>query len=146
MKKIAVIVIGLIAALMLAYMSLPRAAPRPPEYLSKLGPELGVTFPPNTRLVGVRRENGMDDWIGAKVEMDARDWPAFLASTPLDELHIGPGDGGHFGPDQAFWDPNSHHDLRSGQVWLEKEFRALNIGVAAIGESRIAVYIVNHGT
>ena len=142
--------VGVLAAFALAavvlYQCLPRAKPRPPETLAALAPELSVFFPPSTRLMAVRRLNGMDDWIGVKVEMSRSDWPAFLSSTSLDSAAL-TRDGAHlFGPDQGVWDPNRHSELRGGQVVLSGQFRALNVGVADLGEDRVLVYIVNHGS
>jgi hypothetical protein len=133
-------------ALVGLFVFLPRAEPHEPETLAALAPELSVTFPPSTKLIGVLRENGMDDWIAAKVTMNRSDWPSFLASTTLDESRLTPGEGGRFGPNQGFWDPNGHADLRSGQAWLADKFRALNVGVADLQAARVVVYIVNHGT
>lgn len=124
----------------------PRAEPGPPESLAALAPELGVRFPPSTKLVGVLRENGLDDWIAAKLTMSRNDLPIFLASTPLDESRLSPGEQGHFGPDRTFWDPSSHPDLRSGQAFLTDVARAFNVGVADLDAVTVAVYIVNHGT
>jgi hypothetical protein len=142
--------VALIAALLLVvaagvFQCLPRAQPRSPETLAALAPELGVTFPPSTRLLGVRRLNGMDDWIGVKVEMRRADWPVFLSSTPIDPATLTPGEAGLFGPDQGFWEPNQHSDLRAAQAVLG-EVRALNVGVADVGSETVIVYIVNHGS
>jgi len=99
---------GIVGVLLLAgatlFVGTPKSKPRPAESLAALGPELGVVFPPSTRLIGVLRQNGMDDWIAAKVTMSRGDWPAFLASTTLDDSRLAGGEGGLLGPDQTFWE------------------------------------------
>ena len=112
--------------------------------LDDLGREVGLKFPPSARLIGFNRENGMDDYLQFKVEIDAADFPKFQASSPVPEAVMEPGEGGLLGPDQGFWDPSRAKDLRTGQKSLPNA-RALNIGVAENG-AKVSLYIVNHGT
>jgi len=115
-----------------------------PASLSDLSREVGLVFPASARLIGFNRENGMDDYLQFKVEMDAGDFPKFQASSPIPEAAMEPGEGGLLGPDQGFWDPNRSKNLRTGQKSLPNA-RALNIGIAEHG-AKVSVYIVNHGT
>jgi len=112
--------------------------------LDDLGQEVGLKFPPSARLIGFNRENGMDDYLQFKVEINAADFPEFQASSPVPEAVMEPGEGGLLGPDQGFWDPNRAKNLRTGQKSLPNA-RALNIGVAENG-AKVYLYIVNHGT
>lgn len=112
--------------------------------LDELGREAGLTFPASARLIGFNRENGMDDYLQFKVEIDAADFPKFQASSPIPDAAMKPGVGGLLGPDDGFWDPNRPKNLRTGQKSLPNA-RVLNIGVAEHG-AKVWLYIVNHGT
>jgi hypothetical protein len=59
------LVVGVaVLAVVAAYLSLPRAPrERKPESLAALAVEVGLTFPPGTRLLGIHRESGMDDLV-----------------------------------------------------------------------------------
>jgi hypothetical protein len=103
-----------------------------------------LTFPPSARLVGQHREAGMDDYLQFKVEIEAADLPAFEASSPIPKQAMEPGEGGLMGPDHDFWDPHRATTLRTGQKSLP-DARALNVGIAESG-SKVALYVVNHGT
>lgn len=117
---------------------------RPYDTLA-LGQELSVTLPPSTRVIGVERENGMDDLIGAKLEISESEWPGFIASTPIQPDAFRPGSRGMLGDDHGFWDPEKAPGLRTAQAVLPGA-RALNIGVSAAVNGTVLVYIVNHGT
>ena len=116
-----------------------------PYDIVELGRELNVTLPPNTRVIGVERENGMDDLVGAKVEIPDSDWPSFIASTPIKANSFRPGERGLLGEDHGFWDPNQAPGLRTAQATLPG-VRALNIGVCTPSNGFVVLYIVNHGT
>jgi hypothetical protein len=121
-----------------------REAKPGPARLDDLGREVGLVFPASARLIGFNRENGIDDYLQFKVEIDAGDLPKFQASSPIPEAAMEPGEGGLLGPDQGFWDPNRSKNLRTGQKSLPNA-RALNIGIAEHG-AKASLYIVNHGT
>jgi hypothetical protein len=117
----------------------------PPDSRATIGRELGLTFPPGTRLLGVAREQGIDDLVELKVEMKAADVESFVAHSAVRPTDFRPGERGLFGPDQGWWDPNRALRLRSAQANLPKG-RFLNIGVADGSGDMAVVYIVNHGT
>jgi hypothetical protein len=87
--------------------------------LADLGKEVGLTFPASARLIGVSRENGMDDLVRFKVELPRGDLPAFLRSTPIPADEFQAGGGGLLGPDDDYWDPSQVKNLRTGQVQLK---------------------------
>ena len=119
---------------------------KPADTLPALARELGVTFPPSTRLLGVQREEGgMDSAVFLKVEMAAAEFPAFLASTPLDPGALRNGTRGFLGSDQGFWDPHRAARIRTGQAILAGN-RALNVGVDDSNPNVAVVYIVLHDT
>lgn len=103
-------------------------------------------FPDGTRVLGTHREEGIDDYLGVKVELPARALSGFLASTPVAKESFRPGNGGLLGPDQdGVWDPNKQPNLRAGQALLPGA-RALNIGYDDSRAGVAVVFVVNHGT
>ena len=110
-----------------------------------LGHELNVALPPSTRVIGVERENGMDDLVGAKLEIPEPEWSHFIASTPIQPDAFRGGSRGMLGEDHGFWDPAQAPGLRTAQAVLPGT-RVLNIGVSAPVNGIVVVYIVNHGT
>lgn len=118
--------------------------PKAEETLTSLGKETGVLFPASAKLIGVHREQGMDDLIAVKVEMPAAEWPAFLARTPIEPALFAPGEQGLLGPDRDFWDPHQAKGLRAAQALLPQR-RTLNVGYVERG-AVVVVYVVNHGT
>ena len=120
--------------------------PMPKEQdLVTLAREVGLTFPAGTRLVGVKRESGMDDLVAFKVELPSKALTAFLKSTPVKEEDFAGGERGLLGPDDGWWDPGRAPRLRTGQAMLPGA-RALNIGVDDSRPKVAVLYIVNHGT
>lgn len=113
--------------------------------LVELGRELSVSLPASARVIGVEREEGMDDRIGAKLEIPQSDWPSFIASTPIEADAFDSGPRGMLGQDHGFWDPHQAPGLRTAQASLPGA-RYLNIGVSAPTNGIVIVYIVNHGT
>ena len=125
-----------------------REKPGPAPTLAALAREVGLTFPASARLVGASRESGMDDYLQFKVELDAKDLAAFLATSPIPLDALEPGTHGFLGSDEGFWDPHRAPHIRTGQKQLPGA-RVLNIGVsegAGGAGGQAAVYIVNHGT
>jgi hypothetical protein len=114
------------------------------ESLGLLGKELNLSFPAQTKLIGVHRERGIDDLIAVKVEMPATAWPNFLGQTPIDPSRFRRGERGLLGPDEGFWDPHKAPKLKTAETQLPKG-RVLNLGYDDRGDVFV-VYIVNHGT
>jgi hypothetical protein len=115
------------------------------DTLESVGKEIAVAFPASATLIGVHRENGIDDLVAVKVEIPAADWPALLARTPIDPSLFRPGERGLLGPDDGFWDPHKAAHLRTAQASLPNA-RALNIGYDDSRAGVFVVYVVNHGT
>jgi hypothetical protein len=118
---------------------------RPTESVSlgDLSRELKLTFPPSTRLVGVDREQGMDDRIRVKVEMNSADVEAFLAQTSIAPSSFRSGARGRLGLDSDFWDPSKASKLRTSSGL--REHRVLNIGIDETRPDVTALFIVDHG-
>jgi hypothetical protein len=118
---------------------------KPADTLQDIGKELGLQFPPGTRLLGVRREAGIDDWLGVKIELSAAEWPGFLACTPINPESFRAGERGFLGADSGFWDPHQAKKLRTAQAPMPNA-RAFNLGYDDSAATSVIVYIVNHGT
>ena len=115
------------------------------ESLSVLGQELGLDFPPSTRVVGIRRESGIDDAVQAKLEMGKEEFAGFFAKTPVDRSSMRPGTGGFLGSDVDFWDPHKAPALKTGQAQRSGR-RSLNIGVDESRAEVVVVYIMQYRT
>ena len=112
--------------------------------LGELAAEVGLAFPPSSQLLGVARENGMDDLVMFKVELPRRDLASILATCPVRADAFEEGSAGFLGPDEGFWDPGKARHLRTGQIM--RNTRATNVGVDD-GKPDVAIlYIVDHGT
>lgn len=112
--------------------------------LSELATEVGLSFPPSSRLLGVSRERGIDDLVMFKIELPRRDLASFLATCPVPADAFEEGSAGFLGPDEGFWDPSKALHLRTGQI--VRHSRATNVGVDD-GRPDVAIlYIVDHGT
>ena len=115
-----------------------------PESLSQLSQQLGLAFPPSTRLVGVLRSNGMDDAVRVKLEIAGGELASFLDGTRIDRAALRPGTRGMLGPDKDFWDPHQSKALRTGQV-ARPNARSLNLGFDDSGDP-VIIYMMEHGT
>lgn len=111
-----------------------------------LGKDLGLIIPKNARLAGVRREQGMDDAVFAKLEIPIEAWDSFQQSAPFQESDLDEASRAYLPTDNGWWDPNQRPGLRATQVNL-KGGRVLNIGVDKTqSEVFVVVYAMNHGT
>ena len=120
--------------------------PAPSATIASLNDELPVHIPEGAKLLGVHRENGMDDLIEVKLELSAADLPAFLASSPLAKQPLESwGHHGIFGPDHTFWDPGSVPTLRSAEAAYAGA-RAFRIGLDERVPEMVVVYMIDHGT
>jgi hypothetical protein len=115
------------------------------ESLSHLSQELGLQFPPSTRVLGVLRSNGMDDAVRVKLEIAAGEFPSFLERPQIDRASFRPGTRGMLGPDKDFWDPHQSQSLRTGQV-ARPNARSLNLGFDDSRGDSVIVYLMEHGT
>lgn len=116
-----------------------------PVSLSQLSQELGLQFPPSTRVLGVLRSHGMDDAVRVKLEIAASEFPSFLERTQIDRAGLSPGTRGMLGPDKDFWDPHQSQSLRTGQV-ARPNARSLNLGFDDSRGDSVIAYLMEHGT
>jgi hypothetical protein len=146
MRRILLATFALATVVALAFVALQNRNARKTaqESLPMLAGEIGVTFPPETRLVGVRREHGIDDFVALKLRVPAAALPSFVSDLPFGEDDFRPGDQAVFGETRGFWDPAEARFERyvEGRV----ASRALQIGIATAENGWVAVYIVCFGT
>ena len=109
-----------------------------------LSKELGMSLPASIRVLGVERQEGMDDIVRAKLEMPRAVFEANAKSLPLEPSKLRPGVG-RLGTDRGFWNPGHYQDIRSGSAMREGA-RAFHLGIASRPDDTVVVFIVSHGT
>jgi hypothetical protein len=111
-----------------------------------LNAELPVYIPESARLLGVRRESGMDDLIQVKLEMSAVEFATFVASSPLARQPLESWENnGIWGFDHDFWDPHRVPNLRSAETGYP-DARSFRLGIDERKPGVVVVYLVDHGT
>ena len=119
---------------------------RATESLVQLSAEVGLTLPPSTHVLGVRRiSGGMDDALKLKIELPASALPTLLNQTGIPAESFEPGTGGLLGPDREFWDPHQAPALRTGQA-KRAGGRVLNVGVDDSRPGLAVLFIMVHET
>lgn len=122
--------------------------PPPPPSASEwaaLGRELGLKFPPSSRLLKLERQNGMDDMVRLQVALPTRDLPAFITGSAIRTEQLREGAASCFMPDDEFWDPSRALNMRSFQAALpDARYWCLGIDDGRPGTAYL--YIMNHGT
>ncbi|WP_133513008.1 hypothetical protein [Candidatus Thiosymbion oneisti] len=113
--------------------------------LDELAAKLGLRFPADTELLGVRSEQGMDDALFAKVTFGAQGWAAFVLSASLTEADFTEDKRYLLGPDEDWWDPERPASLPTAQAALPNA-EYLNVGVDRGDGARILVYLMWHQT
>jgi len=119
------------------------SAPSPDAQLSALSRDFGFPIPSDTKILGVKRESGMDTLVQAKLLISPSSLEHFLAglSIPADVLRTGVG---RLGSDDGFWNPHATPTLRSGTKPLT-DGRYLLLGIADSAEGTL-VFVARHGT
>lgn len=115
------------------------------ESPAAFGAEVGLSFTPGTRIVGVHRESGGDNAVFAKLEVPKTEFEQFWASTHIDRASMRSNERGMLGSDFEFWDPQKARTLATDQVELAGA-RWMNIGVDESRADVIVVYVLVHGT
>lgn len=121
------------------------SAPPDTNSLADLATRTGLTIPATAQLVGIESEDRGEQYLRAKLVLNAADWSAFAHRMPVARDSMDPGTGGFLGQDQAWWDPHAARGLRTGQVERQAGVY-LNIGVDDSNPNAVSVYIVQHGT
>ena len=114
-----------------------------PERIELVGKEIGLALPHNTKVLGFRRESGLDDMIQVKLEMPVSDWNSFLKGLPIRQGDFREEKRFLLGADGGWWNPQSHSELPTCQI-QQKNNRFVNMGFYK-KSTTIVVYIVNHG-
>jgi hypothetical protein len=115
----------------------------PQGSIDELSASLGVTVPPDTRIVGVFGEAGIDDMRSAKLEIPKHRMSSFLAATRIPRFEKTDAD--LLGTDRGFWDPHKASSLLSGDVQLPGA-RFLLVAYDDSRSDLAVVYVINHGT
>lgn len=121
------------------------SAPPDSNRLADLATKAGLSIPPTAQLVGIENDDRGEQYLRAKLVLNAADWSAFSHGMPVARDSMDPGTGGFLGQDKAWWDPHAARGLRTGQVERQAGVY-LNIGVDDSNPNAVSVYIVQHGT
>lgn len=114
--------------------------------IEALSRELGLKIPNTSRIVGVKRERGIDDAVFAKFEMSRSDWGALQLRPPLSGADFDKAGKAYLPTDEGWWDPNHAEGVRAAQIEIEGG-RVLDVGIDDThGGDLVVVYVVNHGT
>jgi hypothetical protein len=114
--------------------------------VAELGREVGLSLPPSTKIVAVRRESGMDDAVFAKLELARADWQRLAAQPPLSTAEFGLENKSYLSSDDGWWNPSTIEGLRVAQIEMPKG-RWLNVGVdEATKPGVVTLYVLNHST
>lgn len=114
--------------------------------ISELGRDVGLKLPSSGRVLGLRRERGIDDAVLAKIELPASEWKKIASQPPLDSAELKSENKAYLPDDDGWWDPNRAPSLRAAQIQMP-EARVLNIGVVEPTKAgTVVLYIMNHGT
>jgi len=119
------------------------STPRPENQASALSQELGVPIPQDTKVLGVKRESGMDALVRVKLLVPSPSRDQFLAALPLRQEAFRPG-AGRLGADEGFWNPHATPKIRSATKALPGG-QYLLMGLAEGAEGTV-VFLAKHGT
>ena len=111
--------------------------------LSEWERKMHVTFPEDTRALGLRVEPGMDDAAYLKVRMPVRAWEKFLEGSPVDPQDLDTAKRFFLGDDDDWWDPGKPAELPTAQANLP-DGSVLNLGVDLSGATEATVYLMWH--
>jgi len=116
---------------------------RPENQPSGLSQELGIPIPADAKVLGVKRESGMDELVRVKVLVPSPSRDSFMAGLPIRPDAFRPGVG-RLGSDDGFWNPHATPQIRSASKALP-DGRYLLIGLAD-GTDGTIVFLAKHGT
>lgn len=146
MKRGILVLFGLLFLVALAFTTFMNAedARNNKESLSQLAQQVGVPFPPEARLLGARRERGIDEYVMFKVELPAALLPAFMGTLPFSDDDARPGDNAPFGADDGFFDPSTTSLEHFYEGYAAE--RALKLGITPAKNGWVTVYVVSFQT
>ena len=116
---------------------------RPGDQVSALSHELGVPIPADAKVIGVKRESGMDELVRVKLLVSLASRDKFLAELAIQQDSFRPGVG-RLGSDDGFWNPHATPQIRSAAKALA-DGRYLLVGLADSREGA-TVFLAKHGT
>jgi len=124
-----------------------KAPPLPPSASewAALGRELGVKFPPSSRLIKLERQNGMDDMVRLQIALPTRDLPTFISDSSIPTEKFREGAVSCFLPPDEFWDASRALHMRSFEAGLPGA-RSWCLGIDDGQPGTAYIYIMNYGT
>lgn len=119
------------------------STPHPDDQAQALSHELGVVIPSEAKVLGVKRESGVDDLVRVKLLLPPGALGRFAGGLPIGLDTLRPGVG-RLGSDDGFWNPHAMPKIRSGSKPLS-DGQYLIVGVAD-GADGTVVFLAKHGT
>lgn len=118
----------------------------PPANLkSKLQEAAGITLPADAVVDHYEKVSGSDLLIRSQLSLDKSSFANWLASLQLQMEDFADEKRYLLGPDAGWWDPSSRDILPTAQVMFDNG-TVLNLAYQEIGENRLKVFLVFHGT
>jgi hypothetical protein len=113
---------------------------------SQLSRDLALPMPPGTRVIAVKRLQGIDVAIFAKVEVPTDAWSSWLDAAPFKADELTTEANAYLAPDDGWWDPSRAVGLKAVQLSLPHG-KYLNLGVSEANTAGVVVvYLMKHGT
>lgn len=123
----------------------PKAMTESLNDLAELQRELQLKIPPGVRVVGIKKTQGGEYHVRAKLLMSRAQWQEFLKNSPVPVDGMDLGTGGFLGQDGGWWDPHAAKALRTGQAQRDQG-RFINIGFDDSAPDDVSVYVVHHSS
>jgi hypothetical protein len=113
---------------------------------SELSRDMGIPMPAETRVIAVKRLQGLDEAIFAKVEIPTSAWHSWLNVAPFKPDELTTEANAYLAPDDGWWDPSRAVGLKAVQLSLPHG-KYLNVGVSeANATGMVVLYLMKHGT
>jgi hypothetical protein len=119
------------------------STPRPENQPAALSQELGVPIPGDAKVLGVKRESGIDEYVRIKLLVPHASRDQFTAGLPIRPEAFHPGVG-RLGSDDGFWNPHATPQIKSASKALP-DGRYLLVGIAEQADGTV-IFIAKHGT
>ncbi len=116
------------------------------EQLAQLSTKVGLPFPADTKILGIRYDqSGPDGIVFAKLQLEAGQWDAFLATSPFVDEPFEDTKRYVLGPEDGWWDPKTPSLLPTANVNLPGG-KVLNLGVDQSDNGVATLYLLYHET
>lgn len=116
------------------------------EQLALLSTEVGLEFPPDTKILGMRDDqSGLDGAVFAKLQLEAGQWDALLSASPFVNEPFEDTKRYLLGPEDGWWDPKTPSLLPTASLNLPGG-KVLNLGVDQSDSDVTTLYVFCHET